>query len=91
VHNRVLDWAGAVAADLDDARSLAASICRGITVADDLLDQIVKESEGRARRIVVNLVRVGELARNTGVKAVDKQKWGQHHFYDGRAPKPRGR
>lgn len=91
VHNRVLDWIGAQAADLDDAKKLAASICRGIKIGDDLLGAIVKESDGRARRVVVNLVKAGEIARNRGLKSLDLAAWGQDAFFSGRAPKPRAR
>ncbi|MFG1318039.1 AAA family ATPase [Xanthobacter autotrophicus] len=90
VHNRVLDWVGAQPSDLDDARQLAGSICRGIKLSDDLLAAIVKESDGRARRIVVNLVKAGEMARNRGLKALDLKTWGQEALHSGRAPKPRG-
>lgn len=91
VHNRVLDWVGAQPSDMEDARALAASLCPGLDLSDDLLSAIVKESDGRARRIVVNLVKAAETARNRGLKALDLDKWGGDGFFSGRAPKPRAR
>lgn len=88
-HNRVLDWVGAAPADMGDVHALAGSLCRGFTVADDLLGAILKASEGRARRIVVNLIRAGELARTYGLKEVDLAAWGDNGFFTSEAPKPR--
>lgn len=90
VHNRVLDWIGAQPSDLDDARSLAASICPQIQLDDDLLASIVKQSDGRARRIVLNLVRASEVAVNRGISRVDLASWGETEFFTS-TPRPRGR
>ncbi|MDC7787331.1 ATP-binding protein [Rhodoplanes sp. TEM] len=89
IHNRVLDWMPAQPCDLDDTTALARALCPRVSVAADLLDDIRRQSEGRARRIVVNLSRVGELARNRGLTAVDRAAWGGTAFYTSRAPAPR--
>lgn len=89
VHNRVLDWMPAQPCDLDDAAALAAALCPRITVAPDLLDDIRKQSDGRARRIVVNLARVTELARNRGLSTIDRAAWGGTAFFTSKAPAPR--
>jgi DNA transposition AAA+ family ATPase len=89
VHNRVLDWVAAQACDLEDTAALAAALCPKVQIAHDLLDTIRKESEGRARRIVVNLARVGELARNRGIATVDREAWGTTTFFTSRPPAPR--
>ncbi|MEJ0012823.1 MAG: AAA family ATPase [Bauldia sp.] len=70
-HGRVLNWVAAQPADVEDTRSLATLFCRDIKVADDLLDAIRTRSEGRPRRIVVNLNRAAEQARNSGLRAID--------------------
>lgn len=66
VHNRVLDWMPAQMCDEDDVALLAAAFCPGLTIAPDLLAAIVGVSQGRARRIVTNLSRCTEVARNVG-------------------------
>lgn len=89
VHNRVLDWVAAEPTDLEDARALAASLCPRLTLEDDLLAEIVNRSDGRARRIVVNLIRASEIARNLGVARIDRAAWGNNGFFDSRPPSPR--
>lgn len=66
VHNRVLDWMPAQACDEEDAAMLARAFCSGLKIEPDLLSAIVSVSQGRARRIVVNLSRCAEQGRNSG-------------------------
>ncbi|MBK5960811.1 transposase [Rhodoplanes elegans] len=89
VHNRVLDWMPALPCDLDDTAALAAAFCPRVTITPDLLDEIRKQSDGRARRIVVNLARVTELARNRGLTTIDRAAWGGTAFFTSKAPTPR--
>jgi DNA transposition AAA+ family ATPase len=70
-HNRVLNWVAAQPCDAGDAKSLAALFCPGLMLQPDLVEAIRARSDGRARRIVVNLNRVAEFARNKGLKSVD--------------------
>jgi len=88
VHNRVLVWEPAQPCDLEDARALA-RLLSPIEIADDLLERIRRESQGRARRIVVNLDLVVEAARNAGLKSMAASDFGGA-FYTGAAPRPRG-
>lgn len=90
VANRVLDWMPAMPCDIEDTQHLAKAFCPNITIAPDLLDEIRRQSQGRARRIVVNLDRVLEIARNRGVQAVDRAAWGHADFYTAKAPRVRG-
>lgn len=89
VHNRVLDWVAAQPTDLDDARDLAASLCTGIEISDDLLAEIVSRSDGRARRIVVNLIKVAEIARASGHRSMTRAQWGDQPFFESRPPQAR--
>lgn len=89
VHNRVLDWMQAQPCDLDDTRTLAAAFTDSVEVADDLLDLIREQSGGRARRIVVNLSRVAEFARNHRLAVVDVKRWGASPLHTGEPPHAR--
>lgn len=89
VCNRVLDWMPAQPCDREDTEQLAKAFCAGIAIAPDLLDEIRRQSQGRARRIVVNLARVQELARNKGTKEMDRAAWGRAEFFTSKAPKAR--
>jgi DNA transposition AAA+ family ATPase len=88
MHNRVLEWFPAQPCDLDDTRILAGAFAPKIDIKEDLLDAIRSRSGGRARRIVVNLDRAAEFARNKGVKALDLKTW-TGEFYTGEPPTPR--
>ena len=53
---------------------------------DDLLKKIVEVSRGSARRVVVNLAKVEELAQETGMQQVSMEDWGTRAFFTGDAP-----
>jgi DNA transposition AAA+ family ATPase len=88
VHNRVLVWEPAQPCDLEDTRSLA-RLTSPVDIADDLLERIRAQSQGRARRIVVNLDLVTECARNIGQKTMSAADF-KGSFYTGSTPRPRG-
>ncbi|HOV05000.1 MAG TPA: ATP-binding protein [Hyphomicrobiales bacterium] len=85
VDNRVLDWRYAEPCDIEDTRTLAELICPDLGIADDLIDAIRGRSAGRARRIVVNLTKVEEYARNTGTASIDLAAY-SGGFFTGDAP-----
>ncbi|MFT0861670.1 AAA family ATPase [Ancylobacter sp. G4_0304] len=89
VANRVLDWMPAQACDIEDTAALAAAFCAGLTIEPALLDEIRRQSAGRARRIVVNLDAVTEIARNRGITHVDRAAWGRRDYYTAKAPRVR--
>lgn len=75
--------------DIEDVEYLARAFCAGLTIAPDLLDEIRRQSQGRARRIVVNLAQVQEIARNRGITTIDRSAWGRAEFYTSKAPRAR--
>ena len=89
LHNRVLDWLPAQPCDLDDTRALAVAFAPKIRLGDDLLEAIRTQSGGRARRIVVNLARVAEVARNKAAISFGLKEWGTQAFYTGEPPQAR--
>lgn len=89
-HNRMLDWVPAQPADADDARALARLYCPGLEIADDLLELITRRSEGRVRRICVNLERVRETAGLEGLERIDLATWGDRPLFSGKPPARRG-
>ncbi|MCB1520661.1 MAG: ATP-binding protein [Hyphomicrobiaceae bacterium] len=88
-HNRMLDWVAAVPADIQDTRHLARIYAAGAEIADDLLAAILKASDGRARRIAVNLDRVREKAQLKGRKQLSLAEWGDAPFFTGEPPRRR--
>lgn len=89
VHNRVLDWMQAQPCDLDDTRTLAKAFCPHVSIDEALLDHIRAQSDGRARRIVVNLSRVKEFARNRNKDQLTLDLWGATPLFTGQPPQPR--
>jgi len=88
-HGRVLDWAVAPAADLNDVHTLAGFYCGGIAIKDDLLEQIHAKAKGSVRRITINLVRVRQEAAYQGLNAIGRKEWGKKELFTGEAPQPR--
>lgn len=88
VHNRVLAWFGAEPCDLDDARKLADLLLAPVTIGDDLLEEIRRQGDGRARRISTSLDGVAHWARNSGVKAVTRENY-SGPIYTGEPPRAR--
>lgn len=83
-HNRVLEFVMAQPCDLDDARKLAAYLAPQVTFSDDLLERLVRETQGRARRIVTNLDRCVEWARINNQTTLDVDYAGE--IYTGKSP-----
>jgi DNA transposition AAA+ family ATPase len=88
-HGRILDWSQAQPSNIDDARSLARLYCGGITVEDDLLARLVRETAGSTRRICVNLERVRQKAAAKRLKSITLAEWGDEPFFTGQPPKNR--
>lgn len=89
MHNRVRKIVAAEPCDAEDTAALAAAYCPQITISPDLLDDLRRASEGKARRVAKNLEGILEYARNHGLKTVDRKAWGLTAFATGRAPDPR--
>ncbi len=83
--NRILDWVYAQVCSFEDARKLADLYVEDIEIADDLLELIVKQSKGVARRIVVNFSKVREEALNEGIVSFNSKTWGERKLYTGEA------
>jgi DNA transposition AAA+ family ATPase len=85
-HNRMLDWVPAQPADMEDIRHLAHLYCEKVEIAEDLLKEVDQASQGRVRRICVNLDRIREFAVTNGLDHVDRQAWNDQPMFKGEAP-----
>lgn len=85
-HNRILDWIPALPANIEDAMKLRALYCDKVDIADDLLQKVWQISEGRARRIVVNLNKIQDTILSEGKNVVDLNGWGKRELIKGEAP-----
>lgn len=85
-HGRILTFALAEPASMEDARSLCALYVHDVIIADDLLAKVHKQSKGSVRRICVNLEHIREEAADNGISAVDLAAWGDRPLFTGDAP-----
>ncbi|MDP2830165.1 MAG: ATP-binding protein [Sulfuricellaceae bacterium] len=86
-HGRILDWFLAEPVNLADARELARAKCAGVTVADDMLEHLVKLSKGSVRRVSNNLGRIYDEAADQGWESVTRAAWGSRTLQDGEPPR----
>ncbi len=85
-HNRILEWVAAQPASFEDAKKLRQLFCSDVTISDDLLEKIVSVSDGRVRRICVNLERVRDYTLSQGKEEITLKDWGKNEFYNCSAP-----
>lgn len=89
-HGRVMDWAQAAPADFTDAQALNKHYTPDVSVNKDLLERLVGEARGSVRRIVTNLDRIAQFARNEGLKEISLAEWGTRKLHTAQPPQPRG-
>lgn len=90
LHNRVLEWAPAQPATLDDLRNLAKASYPTLGIADDLLEDLRNAVRGCLRRVAVNLYRVHSEASAQCWDSVSLAQWGKRGWFTGEAPARRG-
>ncbi|VEE17554.1 AAA family ATPase [Ectopseudomonas mendocina] len=86
LHNRVLEWVPAQAANLVDVKRLASVSYPNLRLADDLLQDLNNAVKGCLRRVAVNLHRVNSEATASGLEEVDLATWGKRGWFTGAAP-----
>lgn len=85
-HGRILDFVPAQPASMEDAAALRDLYSRGVDIADDILTEVHRVSQGSVRRICVNIDRIREQAATHGWGSVDKKTWGSRELFIGEAP-----
>lgn len=88
-HNRILSWYQARPADLRDCRILAKFYYPTLTIEEKLLEAIHTHTNGRARRICVNLDTAARIAADLGKASIGLAEWGKHPFFTGEPPQTR--
>lgn len=85
-HGRILDWFMAEPVGISDARELARAKCTA-TIADDLLEHLIRLSGGSTRRVANNLGTIHDEAADQGWSSVDMATWGSRKLQTGKAPR----
>lgn len=79
---RVTQWIEFEGIDLQDARTLADTICE-VAISDDLLRHLHKEARGNIGRMVIGLTKIERMAKANGLDEVDFDQWAERPlFYD---------
>lgn len=85
-HNRMLDWQPAQPSDAGDVAQLARLFAPEVEIAPDLAALIAEVSDGRVRRIAVNIEKVRQEAAIHAWTRVDRAAWGARELFSGKPP-----
>lgn len=85
---RISQWVEFMPSDFDDARILADTVCE-VEIEEDLLQALHTEAKGSVGLMVVGLSRIEALAKGSGWKKVNADRWGDRKLFMGNAPKGR--
>lgn len=89
VDGRILTWTQAPPIDLRDARMLAEHYAPGIEIDDALIELVMTQNAGDARKMTTDFAHVLEQSALQGTTTMTLDKWGKAPFLRGEAPKPR--
>lgn len=79
---RITAWIQFNGIDIEDARTVADTICE-VSLEDDLLDHLHQEAAANIGRMVVGLSRIERFAKTSGLTSVSRAAWGDRElFYD---------
>lgn len=86
---RISHWVEFLPSDLDDARTLASTVCE-VGIDDELLTRLHAEAKGSIGNMVVGMARIEALAKANGWKSVSGESWGDRKLFIGGAPRMEG-
>jgi DNA transposition AAA+ family ATPase len=88
--SRIFAYAEALPADLKDTRELADMVSpQGISLDDEILEEVRARHTGNARWIVKEVSHICKQARLNAISEITKQSWGGLEFLRDTAPIPR--
>lgn len=83
---RISHWVEFMPSDLEDAATLAATVCE-VGIDEELLQRLHTEAKGSVGLMVVGLSRVESLAKANGWRKVTAAQWGDRKLFMGGAPR----
>lgn len=89
VHSRILSWVGMEEATIEDVGYLTAIYARGVVLAPDVRQALLKASRGSLRNVSTNLANLREFAAVRGLKSLTMVELAGQPFHTGEAPQPR--
>lgn len=85
---RISHWVEFLPSDLDDARTLASTVCE-VELDDELLQALHAEAKGSIGLMTVGMARIEALARANGWRRVTGEQWGDRKLFLGNRPMDR--
>lgn len=76
---RIAEWVEFRPADLEDATTLASTVCE-VEIAEDLLDRLRVSARGSMRGLIIGLDRIERWAKRQGKSKVTAKDWGDQPF-----------
>ncbi|WP_417913702.1 AAA family ATPase [Candidatus Electronema sp. JM] len=88
LHSRVSWWLLAKKASMKDCRCLASLYAKGVTISEDMMEEIAWVSEGSVRRVSVNIELVARECKAAGAQEIALDDWDfKRNPLSGRAPR----
>lgn len=81
LHSRISQHVAFQKADMQDVQIMAKQLVEEVTIADDLLSELLVQAQGNLRRITTGLATIEKLARSNGLKIINQNKWADRPFF----------
>lgn len=88
-HGRIMRWAQAQPANIDDAVILNRHYAKDVMIDKDLLKVLVEHARGSVRRIVTNIELISQFAKTEGLQKISLSEWGGRDLHMATPPTPR--
>jgi hypothetical protein len=81
-YNRISEWLEFMPTQFEDLQIIVSAVIEPcLTIQDDLLQQLLSDTDGEVRRIITGLSKVEAFALANGLTSIDLQQWGSKEFF----------
>lgn len=81
-YNRISEWLEFKPTQFEDLQIIVSAVIEPIlTIQDDLLQQLLSDTDGEVRRIITGLSKIEAFALANGLTSIDLQQWGSKEFF----------
>ncbi|NNG45006.1 ATP-binding protein [Pseudoalteromonas sp. NEC-BIFX-2020_002] len=81
-YNRISEWLEFKPTQFEDLQIIVNAVIEPVlTIQDDLLKQLLSDTDGEVRRIITGLSKVEAFALANGLTSIDLQQWGSKEFF----------
>lgn len=81
-YNRISEWLEFKPTQFEDLQIIVNAVIEPVlTIQDDLLKQLLSDTDGEVRRIITGLSKIEAFALANGLTSIDLQQWGSKEFF----------